>query len=53
MKANNVQLVIPTPLFETYTEAQRSDLISVKDFINLVKERQKHCPNDQAQLFPI
>lgn len=53
MKANNIQLVIPTPLFETYAEAQRSDLISVKDFINLVKERQKHCPNDQAQLFPI
>lgn len=41
MRANNLQLVIPTPLFNTYTEAQRANLLSLRDFIIIISDKQK------------
>jgi len=41
MKANHVHLVIPRPLFGTYTSAQRHDLLDVKGFIEMVRSRQE------------
>jgi restriction endonuclease EcoRII-like protein len=40
MHEQNLQLVIPSPIVETYTIAQRDQLISLSDFIDLVKNRQ-------------
>ena len=40
MREQNLQLVIPSPIAETYTIAQREQLISLSDFIDLVKNRQ-------------
>lgn len=40
MIANNIQLVIPVPLMATYRPEQRVHLISVGDFIDLMRERQ-------------
>lgn len=41
MRANNLQLVIPSPLFSTYTSEQQKYLISLRDFIKLVDDKQK------------
>jgi hypothetical protein len=43
MKAHKVQLVLPSDLHRTYTSNQRSWLLNVKDFINVVKERQREA----------
>lgn len=40
MKTERVQLVIPTSLQATYTQAQQGWLIDVSDFLHLVRERQ-------------
>ena len=40
MIAQNLQLVIPEQLQETYTEDQRSELISLSDFIVIVRDNQ-------------
>lgn len=40
MKTERVQLVIPTSLQATYTQAQQGWLIDVRDFLHLVRERQ-------------
>lgn len=40
MQSERVQLVIPAPLHDTYTEAQRAWLLDVSGFIDLVKARQ-------------
>ncbi len=40
MQANKLQLVVPYPVQETYTDKQRSWLWSVNDFIAEVKDRQ-------------
>jgi hypothetical protein len=40
MKANNLQLVIPRPLFGTFTQIQQQDLVDVRSFIELVNDRQ-------------
>lgn len=40
MKDNNLQLIVPKPIHETYTQHQRSWLWSIRDFITEVKERQ-------------
>jgi len=37
MQSKNVQLVIPTPIQPTYTQQQQPDLISLSDFISMVK----------------
>lgn len=37
--ANKLQLVIPAPLFQTYTSDQSKDLISLKDFICYVASK--------------
>jgi hypothetical protein len=42
MKAKQLQLVVPAGLHATYTETQRGWLMSVADFISLVRERQRH-----------
>ncbi len=44
MIANNLQLVIPAPLFKTYKEDQQSKIITLKSFIELVIERQQNFP---------
>jgi hypothetical protein len=40
MKANNLQLIIPSPLFNTYSIPQQRELINLGDFIKLVRQRQ-------------
>ncbi|MEO7214550.1 MAG: type II restriction endonuclease [Mucilaginibacter sp.] len=42
MKANNLQLVIPAPLFGTYSAEQQKGLMSLRGFIDLVNGRQNH-----------
>ncbi|MCB0431358.1 MAG: restriction endonuclease [Flavobacteriales bacterium] len=41
MIAQNLQLVLPQPLMETYTEEQRAHLITLSDFIDVVREKQQ------------
>jgi hypothetical protein len=41
MQSEQVQLVLPRPLHDTYTDVQRAWLLDVSGFINLVKARQK------------
>lgn len=41
MKANNLQLVIPEPLYSTFSTDQQKELISLKDFINMVAYNQR------------
>ncbi len=40
MHSQNLQLVIPRPLIETYNERQQERLMGLSDFIELVKDRQ-------------
>ncbi len=40
MVANNLQLVIPRPLFSTYSLNQQKQLLTLKDFICLVETKQ-------------
>lgn len=40
MRAKSLQLVLPKPLHETYSEGQRAWLVCVADFMNLVREKQ-------------
>ena len=40
MRSEQVQLVIPAPLHDTYTTEQRSWLLDVSGFVDLVKARQ-------------
>ncbi len=41
MKDNQLTLVVPVPLHETYDTDQLHDILSLKMFINLIKERKK------------
>jgi len=41
MIAQNLQLVIPKPLMITYTTEQQTKLISLFDFITIIREKQK------------
>ncbi len=41
MIAQNLQLVLPQPLMETYTEEQQTSLITLSDFIGIVREKQQ------------
>ncbi|MDR3680522.1 MAG: type II restriction endonuclease [Flavipsychrobacter sp.] len=41
MRANNLQLVIPSPLFVTYTRDQQSQLLTLRDFIEMINGKQK------------
>ena len=47
MKDKKLQLVIPLPIHETYTQDQRVWLYSVKAFLNEVKEKQKFYERNQ------
>jgi len=40
MRANNLQLVIPSPLFGTYTQDQQSQLLTLSDFIDTINSKQ-------------
>ena len=40
MQSNNLQLVVPAEVQETYTDSQRKDLIDIESFIELVREKQ-------------
>jgi hypothetical protein len=42
MRARQVRLVIPLPLHNTFAPAQRSELLTLGAFINLLKAREKH-----------
>ena len=44
MKDKKLQLVIPTEIHKTYTDAQQKWLYSVKDFLGEVSEKQKLTP---------
>ena len=39
MQAKRLQLVVPTGVQKTYTDAQRGWLMDVKSFVDLVQER--------------
>lgn len=41
MRAQNVSLVVPYPLLSTFSQAQKTELLSVKDFIRLVNDKQQ------------
>jgi len=41
MIAQNLQLVLPQPLIETYSVEQQEQIISLSDFITVVRERQQ------------
>jgi len=41
MRSEQVHLVIPEPLHDTYTPAQRAYLLDVSGFVDLVKARQR------------
>jgi hypothetical protein len=41
MKANNLQLIIPRPLFSTYTKDQQNQIISLNEFIDMINNKQK------------
>lgn len=40
MQSEHVQLVVPAPIHETYTDVQRAWLIDVDEFLSLVRDRQ-------------
>ncbi len=40
MRANKLQLIIPKPLFSTYTKDQQQHLISLRDFIGMANDKQ-------------
>lgn len=40
MRANNLQLVIPKPIFPTFTAIQQDQLLTVKDFIEILISKQ-------------
>lgn len=41
MRANNLKLVLPKSLHTTYMDSQQEMLMTLSDFICLVKSRQK------------
>ena len=41
MQTENLQLVVPSIIFDSYNSAQQRWLMNVKDFLELIKERQK------------
>jgi hypothetical protein len=41
MRSQNLQLVIPQPIFPTYTVSQQQHLINMSEFIKLVSSRQR------------
>lgn len=43
MKAHNVQLVLPKAIHGTYTTDQQLYLLSLSDFITMVKDKQNNC----------
>ena len=45
MQANDVQLVVPQPLHDSYSQKQRNWLWPVADFVALVGDRQKAAPH--------
>jgi len=51
MQGNGVQLIVPESLHQTYSESQRSWLMNVKEFIDLVRERQGSTPTIVGRLF--
>lgn len=45
MRGNRVQLVLPKEVHQTYTHSQQQWILSVKEFIRLVEERQQSTIN--------
>lgn len=43
MKANSLSLVLPSELHQSYTESQRKELMSLNDFILMLKEKESNC----------
>ncbi len=41
MSASMLQLVLPKPIHETYNDKQKSEILTVSDFLELVKDRNK------------
>lgn len=41
MHTESIQLVLPMPLFDTYTSAQQTQLVTLGQFINEIKEKQR------------
>ncbi|UII31112.1 hypothetical protein LVD17_22735 [Fulvivirga ulvae] len=40
MKAQSISLVVPSPLLSTFSKGQQTELLTVKDFIKLVRDKQ-------------
>lgn len=45
MKSENLQLIVPTPIWDSYIEGQQKELLSFAQFIELVSERARHIAN--------
>lgn len=43
MKANSLSLVLPEELQQSYTKSQQDELLSIKNFIYLLKDKEKRC----------
>lgn len=43
MKANSLTLVLPAELHQSYTDSQRSELLNLNEFIDMVKEKENSC----------
>ncbi len=41
MQSNNLQLVVPSSIIKTYNAKQQEWLINLKDFVNIIKEKEK------------
>jgi hypothetical protein len=44
MHDQNLQLVVPSPLHNTYSETQRRWIFTLSDFIRLIKDKQGKFP---------
>ncbi|WP_142684365.1 type II restriction endonuclease [Chitinophaga polysaccharea] len=40
MRSRNLQLVVPYEIHQTFTDTQRSELLTLKDFVNLILRKQ-------------
>lgn len=48
MRALNLQLIVPAEIIPTYTEKQKSEIISLSDFIGIVRDRQTKCKDGRC-----
>ncbi len=45
MKERDLQLVLPISLHQTYKPEQRGWLLSIRDFMTVIEDRQRYAPD--------